>query len=165
MARRTGLTGLAGLAGVAGIVGLAGCEADERCGPASAMVSRVLDGDTVELRDGQLVRYLMVDAPEVGHGEECYGAAAAQANTDLVLGRRVELRYDAECRDRYDRLLAYVSVGGREINSVLLERGYACVLQVPPNGEDRKAELEALEARARALERGLWGACSARPCR
>jgi micrococcal nuclease len=143
----------------------AGCGADERCGPAEAVVQRVLDGDTVELEGGQLVRYLMLDAPEVGADEECFGAMAAQANVDLVLGRRVELRYDTECRDDYDRLLAYVTVGGREVNSVLLERGYACVLHVPPNGDARLDELNGLQARARAQQRGLWGACSLRPCR
>lgn len=143
----------------------AGCGADERCGPGEAVVQRVLDGDTVELESGQLVRYLMIDAPEVGAGEECFGAMAAQANADLVVGRRVELRYDAECRDDYERLLAYVTVGGREVNSVLLERGYACVLHVPPNGEARLDEMQVLEARARAQQRGLWGACSPRPCR
>jgi micrococcal nuclease len=143
----------------------AGCEAGERCGPAVAVVRRVLDGDTIELEGGALVRYLMIDAPEAGARAECFGAMAAQANADLVAGRRVELRYDVECRDDYERLLAYVTVDGREVNSLLLERGYACVLEVPPNGEARRDELEALEARARAQERGLWGACSPRPCR
>ncbi len=147
------------------LLGSASCHAEERCGPAEAVVSRVLDGDTVELEGGQLLRYLMVDAPEVGAKEECFGALAAQANSDLVLGQHIELRYDVECRDDYDRLLAYVTVGGREVTRVLLERGYACVLHVPPNGDDRREELEALEARARAQRRGLWGACSARPCR
>jgi micrococcal nuclease len=142
-----------------------GCDAGERCGPPESVVSRVLDGDTVELEGGQLVRYLMVDAPEVGHAEECFGAMAEQANTLLVQGQRVQLRYDAECRDSYDRLLAYVSVEGREVNSILLERGYACVLHIPPNGDDRLDELTLLEAKARAARRGLWGACSAKPCR
>ena len=141
-----------------------GCDAGERCGPAEGVVSRVLDGDTIELAGGQVIRYLMVDAPEVGRAEECFGAMAEQANTLLVLGQRVQLRYDVECRDDYDRLLAYVSVEGREVNSILLERGYACVLHVPPNGEERLDELNLLEAKARAAKRGLWGACSAKPC-
>lgn len=132
------------------------------------MVQRVLDGDTVELEGGQLVRYLLVDSPELGRksgGAECFAEQAVQANTDLVLGQRVTLSYDVECRDDYDRLLAYVSVGEREVNSLLVERGYACALHVPPNGADRVEQMEALEARARAQKRGLWGACSAKPCR
>ncbi len=144
-----------------------GC-AGAPCGPEAGVVQRVLDGDTVELEGGQLVRYLLVDAPELGRksgGAECFAELSAQANADLVLGRRVTLAYDVECRDDYDRLLAYVSVGGREVNALHVERGYACALHVPPNGAERVEEMEALEARARAQKRGLWGACAARPCR
>lgn len=162
--RRRSPSSLAALALGVAAAPSAGCGRDE-CGPAEAVVSRVLDGDTVELEGGQLVRYLMIDAPEVGHAEECFGALSAQANSGLVLGQRVSLRYDVECRDDYDRLLAYVSLGEREINRLLVERGYACVLHVPPNGADRLEEMNLLEARARALERGLWGACAAKPCR
>lgn len=162
--RRWSPSSLAALALGAAAAPSAGCGRDE-CGPAEAVVSRVLDGDTVELEGGQLVRYLMIDAPEVGHAEECFGALAAQANAGLVLGQRVALHYDVECRDDYDRLLAYVSLGEREVNRLLVERGYACVLHVPPNGADRLEELNLLEARARALERGLWGSCAAKPCR
>lgn len=150
-------------AGYAALVAPA-CGRDD-CGPSSAVVSRVLDGDTVELEGGELVRYLMVDTPEVGRAEECFGAVAAQANAGLVLNRRVELRYDVECRDDYGRLLAYVSVADHEVNRLLVERGYACVLHIPPNGEDRVEELELLEAKARAQQRGLWGACAVKPCR
>lgn len=138
------------------------------CGPEAGVVQRVLDGDTVELEGGQLVRYLLVDAPELWRksgGAECFAERSAQANVDLVLGQRVTLAYDVECRDDYDRLLAYVSVGAREVNALLVERGYACALHVPPNGAERASEMEALEARARAQERGLWGACAAKPCR
>lgn len=162
--RRWSPSSLAALALGVAAAPSAGCGHDE-CGPAEAVVSRVLDGDTVELEGGQLVRYLMIDAPEVGHAEECFGALSAQANSGLVLGQRVSLRYDVECRDDYDRLLAYVSLGEREVNRLLVERGYACVLHVPPNGADRLEEMNLLEARARALERGLWGACAAKPCR
>lgn len=136
-----------------------------RCGPTEAEVARVIDGDTIELAGGERVRYLMVDAPEVGTGAaECYGSNAATFNADLVLGKRVELRHDAECDDAFGRTLAYVHVAGKEINALLIERGYACVLHVPPNGDDRAAELEALQDAARLARRGLWGACDPAPC-
>ncbi|MGE3458645.1 MAG: thermonuclease family protein, partial [Kofleriaceae bacterium] len=61
-------------------------------------------------------------------------------------------------------LLAYVSVAGQEVNSLLIERGYGCVLHIAPNGDDRIVELEALEAAAKAAGRGLWGACDPIPC-
>lgn len=143
----------------------AACDGGSVCGVTEAVVSRIIDGDTVELQTGEVIRYLMVNTPETTGGkDECYGQNAVQFNTDLVLGKTVTLDYDVECTDRFDRTLAYVSVGGQEVNSLLIERGYACVLHISPNGDDRVAELEALEAAARAAGRGLWGACDPIPC-
>jgi micrococcal nuclease len=87
-----------------------------------------------------------------------------QFNTDLVLNKTVTIDYDVECTDRFARTLAYVSVGGQEVNKLLLERGYACLLHIPPNGDDRVAEYKALEDAAKSANRGLWGACSPIPC-
>ncbi len=144
---------------------LAACGGDSPCGAAEAEVARIIDGDTIELAGGERVRYLMVDTPETaGAQPECYGANAATFNTDLVLGKRVELRDDAACRDMFGRRLAYVIVDGREVNTLLVERGYACALHVPPNGDDRVDEFEALEDEARFARRGLWGACDPVPC-
>ena len=56
------------------------------------------------------IRYLMVNTPETTGGKnECYGQNAVTFNTDLVLGKTVEIDYDVECTDRFDRTLAYVS--------------------------------------------------------
>ena len=82
----------------------------------------------------------------------------------LIEGQTVTLRYDVECTDSFDRLLAYVEVNGREINSLLVERGAACVLVVPPNGEGRRDEYEDLEREARANLVGVWGACEDVTC-
>lgn len=145
---------------------LAACDAPaERCGPSSGVVARVIDGDTVELATGETVRYLLVDTPEsTGGATDCFGENAARANGDLVLGQEVALAYDVECEDRFGRLLAYVSVGDVEVNTRMVDRGYACVLYIPPNGADRVAELEALEASARAAGRGMWGVCEEITC-
>lgn len=145
---------------------LAACQINEgeRCGPSKGTVARVIDGDTIELASGEKIRYLMVDTPETSGGVECYGEEARQFNIDLVEGQSVTLLYDTECVDRYQRLLAYVSVGDREVNSLLVERGFACVLHIPPNGADRKIEFETLESLAKQQGRGLWGACMSNPC-
>jgi micrococcal nuclease len=134
------------------------------CGPTSGTVARVIDGDTIELESGDTIRYLMVDTPENTSSVECYGPEATTFNAELVEGKDVKIEYDAECTDRYDRLLGYVSVDGREVNSLLVERGFGCVLYIPPNGTDRQEEFDALEATARAESRGLWGACPENPC-
>ena len=148
-------------AAVAAVALLHGCApGGERCGPSSGVVARVIDGDTIELETGERIRYLMVDTPEttLGH-DDSFGQNAVQFNTDLVLGKTIALAYDTQCTDDFDRLLAYVSVDGQEVNSLLVERGYGCVLRIPPNGADRAAEFDALEAAARAAGRGLWGNC------
>lgn len=145
---------------------LGGCSApDGPCGPLSSHVRAVIDGDTIELESGARVRYLLVDAPEITNGHtECFGAEALAANRAFVDDRDVALTYDERCTDRYERLLAYVSIAGRELNSLLVERGYACVLYVPPDGDRRLAEFSELQAEAQRERRGLWGACESNPC-
>jgi micrococcal nuclease len=142
----------------------AACDGGDRCGPSTATVDRVVDGDTIALASGEKIRYLMVDTPEDTSTVECYGPEATAYNKELVEGKEVTLSYDQDCTDRYDRLLAYVSVDGHEVNSLLVERGYACVLYIPPDGTDRKVEFETLEAEARMADKGLWGACPDIPC-
>lgn len=141
------------------------CGGGSECGPTSGTVSRIIDGDTVELASGETIRYLMVNTPETTGGKnECFGQNAVQANRDLVEGMPVSITYDVECTDRFDRTLAYVSVGGVEVNTRLVERGFACVLHIPPNGDSRADEFDALEDTARAENRGLWGQCDPIPC-
>lgn len=135
-----------------------------RCGPSEAFVERVIDGDTVELAGGERVRYLLIDTPESTSSTECFGPEATTFNRLLVEGQEVELEYDDECRDRFGRLLAYVRVGDREVNALMVERGFACVLHIPPNGQARVDSYEDLEAQAQYDDRGLWGACEERPC-
>ena len=137
---------------------------DGPCGPATGRVAQVTDGDTVRLESGEKIRYLLVDTPENTSETECFGPEASRFNADLVEGKDVELAYDEECTDDYDRLLAYVTVQDREVNSLLVERGFACALYIPPNGADRRQEFESLEDQARVDSRGLWGACPEKPC-
>ena len=136
------------------------------CGPAQGTVTTIVDGDTVDLASGERVRYLLVDTPELRgvKGADCFAAEASRFNRDLVQGRDVELRYDATCRDRFGRLLAYVAIGDVEINTRLVERGYACVLYIPPAGEQRRHAFDELEERARSEHRGMWGTCEQIAC-
>lgn len=151
---------------VAGTV-VAGCASSGSvCGASEAVVTRIVDGDTIELEGGTKIRYLMLNTPETTNGKnECFGQNAVTFNTDLVLGKTVSLAYDVECQDRFDRTLAYVFVDGEEVNRLLVERGFACVLHIPPNGDARVDEFKALETAAKAAGRGLWGACDPIPCK
>jgi micrococcal nuclease len=138
-----------------------------------ARVTHVVDGDTIDVRmpDGsdEAVRYIGIDTPETVKPDtpvQCGGPEAHAVNERLVGGRTVTLRFDAEGRDVYDRLLAYVylpgaGAGGRPlfVNAELVRRGLARTLTIPPN--DSFASLFArLATRAGALGRGLWGRCA-----
>lgn len=153
---------------LAGLIGLAACGgtgSESACGATEATVERVIDGDTIVLRGDVRIRYLLVNAPETTNGHnDCYGSNAAQFNSDLVLGKAVQLTYDVRCQDTFGRTLAYVTVDGQDVNRLLIERGYACVLHIPPDGDDRADELKALETAAKTTKRGLWGACDPIPC-
>jgi micrococcal nuclease len=129
-------------------------------------VLRVVDGDTILVAlDGrsERVRYIGMDTPETVKPRtpvQCFGKRASAANARLVAGREVRLVADAEARDRYGRLLAYVyrRSDGLFVNAELVRGGYATPLSIPPNVRfaDRFREL----ARgARLAGRGLWSAC------
>ncbi len=142
-------------------------EGGEDQGPASvtALVTRVVDGDTVEARiDSEVedVRLIGLDTPETvkpGEPVQCFGPQASRFAHDLLEGRRVRLVFGAERRDPYDRLLAYAYLDGRFVNATLVRRGLARTLTIPPN--DRFApRLQQLELAASRAGRGLWGACS-----
>ena len=133
--------------------------------PKDAVVRHVVDGDTVELSDGRLVRYIGIDTPELRRrvgdqwieDPEPFGREATEANRRLVEGKTIRLEYDAQTHDRYGRLLAYVFVEGRMVNAALLEEGYAQLLTIPPNVKYAEP-FRRFVREARAARLGLWGA-------
>jgi len=132
----------------------------------AARVVRVVDGDTVVVRTAghdERVRYIGVDTPESvkpGTPVQCFAKAASAENRRLVEGQEVRLVGDAEARDRYGRMLAYVyrKRDGLFVNAELVRRGYARVLTIPPNVA-HESEFRRLARRARAAGRGLWSRC------
>lgn len=126
-----------------------------------AYVTRVLEADVLYAEVGgrlETVRYLGVNAPRIEHpgrGPEIYAAAAREANRRLVEGKWIRLVFEAEPRDRFGRLLAYVWVDDLFVNAALVHRGWveaAATTTVTPYGE----YLRMLEASARQSARGLW---------
>jgi micrococcal nuclease len=132
----------------------------------SGRVTRVVDGDTIHVMVGgrdEKVRYIGVDTPESvkpGTPVQCFAERASAFNTRLVAGERVRLVRDAEERDRYGRLLAYVyrARDGLFVNATLVTGGYAVPLTIAPNVAHAK-EFRTLAATARRKGRGLWSSC------
>lgn len=149
------------------LVALAGCgKPESKCGPSTAQVDYVVDGDTVDLVGGTRVRLLLVDTPETTNGKnDCYGKEAKDFTIARLAGKTVELTYDeASCTDRFGRTLAWVKADGVDHNAELAKQGYACFLFVKPGGAERATEFETYEAEARTNRTGMWGACSVIPC-
>jgi micrococcal nuclease len=146
---------------------LTGCGGDsdeEAATPPAAtttvLVSQVVDGDTIRLANGDRVRLVQIDAPEL-HLRECYAREARAALTRLLREREVRLELDPELdeHDRFGRRLAYVHVGETNVNVALVGRGAAAVW-FHQGARGRYANLLLLaEERARAAGFGLWTAC------
>lgn len=119
----------------------------------TALVTRIIDGDTIVLESGKRVRYIGIDTPERG---KPFYREAKEKNSDLVLGKAVRMERDRTDRDRYGRLLRYVYVGDTFINGELVRMGAARARYYKPDGRYRN-ELEALEGEAKKERKGIWG--------
>lgn len=166
--------------------GLSGCADDGGQGPTAgaaqvsarqtARVDRVVDGDTLKVRlaDGnrRTVRVLGIDTPETKKPDtpvECGGPQASANMARLALqgsgyaakGRDVVLIADpiGDRVDRFDRILAYVEAGGRDLGEQQLAAGFAKVYAFQGRQFQRRARYERVEGQARREQRGTWGAC------
>lgn len=143
-----------------------------------AVVTRIVDGDTIEARiTGRVagpgagearvggtyrVRLIGIDTPESVDPRrpvECFGKEASAATDALLEGQRVVLVKDVEEQDAYDRLLRYVYIGEEMVNARLVINGYAHAYTYPPNVRHSQLFV-GLMHEARHAGRGLWGADS-----
>ncbi len=121
-------------------------------------LGHVIDGDTIITKDGEHIRYIGIDAPEIG---QPLSYRATETNRALLRSgplRIVECR--AQRRDRYGRTLAWVYAGGRLVNGELLRRGLARPLFIPPCGAEKRALMERFAWEARTQGRGIWKSSS-----
>lgn len=126
-------------------------------------VIKVRDGDTIELSDGRVVRYIGVDTPELKINE-CYSSKSAQINKNLVLNKKVRVETDINILDNFGRTLAYVyltnndNVQQKMVNQELLENGSGRFFLDTVNVKYQKKFVAAAN-RAHRDKRGLWSAC------
>lgn len=168
MARMTvflGVTAVAAAALLGAAVSPARSEDSATRAAGAAIVAWVVDGDTLDLRDGRRVRLLQVDTPEIGTGE-CY---SHKARAELVAlsppGTSVTLEVDPALDrvDRYGRILRYLGAAGRNLNVELVRRGAAAPYFYRGERGAYAAVLLGGARAARAAKRGLWGACPGTP--
>jgi endonuclease YncB( thermonuclease family) len=128
-----------------------------------ARVVRVIDGETLALADGRILRLagILVPVPGTPAGQR-FSDAARQALTLLVIERQVVLAFGPRQTDRHGRLIAQLwraaANGSKElwIQEELLADGFARVATTPDNLL-LAAEMLRVEDRARRARRGLWG--------
>ncbi len=126
-------------------------------------VSRVVDGDTIELSNRETVRYIGIDTPEIREKENAewvykprpYAEEAKEFNQRLVEGKSVRLEFDVQKRDKYKRLLAYVYRGDKMVNIEMVREGFAMIYTYPPNLKYSQRFLDA-QKEARDNKKGLW---------
>ena len=132
------------------------------------LVTKVIDGDTIVLKNGEKVRYIGVDTPELHHPKkevECFAWQAFEKNKELVLGKTVFLQKDVSEKDKYDRLLRYVFLDekmstneGSFVNLYLVKNGFAFAATFPPDVKYVNLFLSA-QKEAREKNLGLWQRC------
>ena len=136
------------------------------------LVRRAVDGDTLVLENGERIRLIGIDTPELHESNKLYrdaqrtnqdtktiqklGRQAYEFTRNLVEGKRVSLEFDVEKHDKYGRLLAYVYLkDGAFVNAKIVEEGYASLMTIPPNVKYADLFLK-LYREARENRRGLW---------
>ena len=94
--------------------------------PATQTVTRVIDGDTVELSTGQSVRLTGVSAPEI---KEKFSQEGKVFLEEKLLNQEVRLEYEKGYEtDRFNRLNAYVFLDDENINVSIIKQGLAKVV-------------------------------------
>jgi micrococcal nuclease len=117
-------------------------------------VTLIADGDTFDCTGIGRVRFIGMDAPEMG--QTPYGT---EARTELLrlmpIGTTVRLQRDVTERDVYGRRLAYVWQGTVLMNELMVQRGYALTAVYPPDTAMIPV-IRAAELQARTSVSGLW---------
>jgi endonuclease YncB( thermonuclease family) len=152
------LSAVLGCCGLA-LVGGAAAGGDCVARPAApAEVADVLDGDTLTLTDGSIVRLAGVEAPKRLPGQAAgtepgSATAARSALRALALGREVSVQ-EVGGRDRYERVAAILTLSdGRSLQEAMVGRGMARIHGADPC---LPKALGSLESAARQARLGMW---------
>jgi len=127
--------------------------------PEYSVVTRVIDGDTIEIENGERVRLVCMDAPELG--EDCYREAKERLE-ELVLDEKVKLVRDVSDRGKYGRLVRYVyKIDGTFVDELMVREGYAIAYPYSPD-ITLCPQIEKAEEYAKENNLGKWSGCEPR---
>ncbi|MCC7048748.1 MAG: thermonuclease family protein [Alphaproteobacteria bacterium] len=123
-------------------------------------VAAAIDGDTLRLEDGRELRLTGLRAPKAGPRaearERAFAAEATRFLAAQAIGQALRLEIGGRAADRRGRALAQATTdAGLWLQGAVLGAGLARVETFADN-RARAAEMLAIEAEARAANRGLW---------
>jgi micrococcal nuclease len=130
----------------------------------AGMVTQVVDGDTIMLDDGRVVRLIGMQAPKLPLGRDGFEAwplapEAKSALEAIALGKPARLGFGGEQTDRYERVLAHLFVADADgeiwAQQAMVAQGLARVYSFPDNRQCLDL-LYAAEGRARLSGLGIW---------
>jgi endonuclease YncB( thermonuclease family) len=128
-------------------------------------VAAVIDGDTIQLINGEYVRYNGIDTPEEfdpRKNVQCYAKEAAAENARLIDGGgdTVTVYQDVSYKDKYGRWIGLIYLDdGTFVNGVLVKEGYAFAYKYKPDIANA-VEFKADETEARSASLGIWSHCT-----
>ena len=94
-------------------------------------VTKVIDGDTIDIDTGERVRLICIDSPEY---YENYYEEAKEFLEDLILDKEVKLEKDISEVGKYGRLVRYIYLkDGTFVNEVMVKEGYATAYWYEPD--------------------------------
>jgi endonuclease YncB( thermonuclease family) len=118
----------------------------------SGTVTKVIDGDTLVVRDAAKKRYTVrlaeIDAPEP---KQPFYVEASRSLSEICHRKRATVEWSE--RDEAKRLIGYVICAGKDANAEQLKRGMAWA---SPKGTRPTSGLYELETYARLRRIGLW---------
>ena len=115
-------------------------------------VSKVIDGDTIELKNNMRIRLIGINTPE----KDMYFYEESKAFMEiLVSGKQVKLQRDITDKDMYGRYLRYVYLPDIFVNLEMIKSGFANAYTYPPDVKYTDIFIEA-QRYARESLSGLW---------
>jgi len=129
-------------------------------------VAKVYDGDTITLKNGERVRLLGINTPEIEsryRQGEAGGQTAKKWLQEKLSAGDVFLELDTQQRDKYKRLLAHLFLAnGEHLNKELVEAGLATLSIIPPN-LSYVDKLKQAEFHAQKKGMGIWSMAEYQP--
>ena len=124
-----------------------------------AVVTHVYDGDTVKLANGDNIRLIGINTPEMNFDTgtpEPYAVKAKRFLEKRVLKNKVGIKYGSEKKDKYKRKLAHIFLlDGTNIQHEILKSGLAFSISIPPNLWQHNCYQNA-EKYAQKKQSGVW---------